>query len=95
MKKLNKILIILLCMLITSTNIISNETKVINTRSNEELLSTVNKKTLKNIVIFIEFNDSDTLVTNHLDDEQSVKNAEVIFSSLVVYPIAFLSLCFK
>ena len=67
MKKLNKILILLLCMLITSTNIISNETKVINTRSNEELLSTVNKKTLKNIVIFIEFNDSDTLVTNHLD----------------------------
>ena len=53
MKKLNKILILLLCMLITSTNIISNETKVINTRSNEELLSTVNKKTLKNIVIFI------------------------------------------
>ena len=81
MKKLNKILILLLCMLITSTNIISNETKVINTRSNEELLSTVNKKTLKNIVIFIEFNDSDTLVTNHLDDEQSVKNAEVIFNN--------------
>lgn len=81
MKKLNKILILLLCMLITSTNIISNETKIINTRSNEELLSTVNKKTLKNIVVFIEFNDSDTLVTNHLDDEQSVKNAEVIFNN--------------
>lgn len=81
MKKLNKIIILLLCLLLTSTNIMSNETKIINTKSNETLLATSNKKTLKNIVVFIEFNDSETLVTNHLDDEQSVQNAYTIFNS--------------
>ena len=36
---------------------------------------------LKNIVIFIEFSDSDTLMSNHLDDPQSVMNAEKIYNS--------------
>ncbi len=43
--------------------------------------SKVTDKKLKYIAIFIEFNDSDALTTYHLDDQESVANAEKIFNS--------------
>lgn len=39
------------------------------------------KKTIKYLAIFIEFADSDTKNTQHLDDEISVENAQKIFNS--------------
>lgn len=36
---------------------------------------------LKNIVVFIEFSDSATLTNHHLDDPESVSNAEKIYNS--------------
>ena len=36
---------------------------------------------LKNLVVFIKFSDSDTLTSHHLDDLESVRNAEKIYNS--------------
>lgn len=81
MKKLSKILLSLfLCLLLTSTSVFTDKTKFIKTTSNQNLLLSNNKE-LKNIVVFIEFSDSNTSGTNHLDDEESIQNAYKIFNS--------------
>lgn len=81
MKKLSKILLSLfLCLLLTSTNVFTNEAKLIKTTSNQNLLLS-NSQSLKHIVVFIEFSDSNTSGTNHLDDEESIQNAYKIFNS--------------
>ncbi len=38
-------------------------------------------KVLKYLAVFIEFLDSDTMTSNHLDDKQSVENAKKLFNS--------------
>ncbi len=53
-------------------------------KSNQIVLSRDTKSNVKNIkylAVFIEFSNSDNAVTNHLDDDKSVENAEKIFNS--------------
>lgn len=40
-----------------------------------------NTKTIKNLAVFIKFNDSDINVQNHIDDTKCINNAETIFNS--------------
>lgn len=42
-------------------------------------------KKVKNLAVFIEFSDSDKNVTNHLDAEKCVENAEKIFNSETLF----------
>lgn len=85
MKKHLKIcLILFLCLLISSIGIKSLEKQTIITEINQNTYAKNTEKTtksIKNIVVFIRFNDSDTNVINHLDDEQSVLNAYKLFNS--------------
>ncbi len=86
MKKLSKILVSLfLYILLTIPNInyinINTQSETKNTKNILAINQKAAKHTLKNIAVFIEFKDSDANVTNHLDDEQSVKNAEIVYNS--------------
>lgn len=45
------------------------------------VLNKANEQNLKYLAVFIEFSDSDDLVTNHLDDKQSVENANKLLNS--------------
>ncbi len=67
-KYVNIILLVLICSIFipTSYNYASSNTE---------------KKILKNIAVFINFADSDTKTTHHIDDEESVNNAKKIFNS--------------
>lgn len=85
MKKLTKLLVSLfICTLLILSNTLVYDIKTIETNANENLLA-LNKssstKNIKNIAVFIEFADSETTGTIHLDDKQSVNNANIIFNS--------------
>jgi len=84
MKKLTKIFIVILLVLSFSSGSLFNE-KVENYSKSEILALYKEEKAttrnIKNIVVFIKFNDSDTKVINHLDDEASVQNAYTIYNS--------------
>lgn len=85
MKKTTKLLISLfICTLLILPITKSNNVKIIETNVNDNILS-LNKssssKNVNNIAVFIEFEDSKTTGTLHLDDEQSVENAYKIFNS--------------
>lgn len=62
-----------------------NEQNAVDTQSNLQINARSNSKTanksLKYIAVFIEFNDSDTLTSHHLDDPECVANAKKIFNS--------------
>lgn len=45
------------------------------------LLSASGSRNIRNIAVFIEFSDSDDIVQNHLDDEESVANAYKVYNS--------------
>lgn len=80
MKKINKLLVsIFLLLIIPLTNI--NNITLIETRFNEKLATSQETQTLKGIIVFIEFSNTDEFEHNHLDDEQSVNNAYTIFNS--------------
>lgn len=88
MKKLSKILVFLffiLVILVINVNNFFDDGGVITTEVNQELLASSleksSKRSLKNIAVFIRFSDSDLNVVHHLDDLQSVSNAEKIFNS--------------
>lgn len=93
MKKLSKILVFLFLFLffvISDNNFNFDVRRIIITEANQKLFALntnerINRRSLKNIAIFIKFSDSDLNVINHLDDEQSVLNAEKIFNSDVLF----------
>ena len=83
MKKVSKILVIISLCLITFTGgsygngsvSFENYSKVYASNS------VANQKKIKNLAIFIKFNNSDANVSNHIDDETGVSNAEKIYNS--------------
>lgn len=86
MKRLSKILVaIFLLLSISSSNVtLSKISTIENTSTTKILASSTTKaavRNIKNIVVFIEFSDSDKNVIHHLDDEESVKNANIIYNS--------------
>lgn len=48
---------------------------------NKELFSSNALRNIRNIAVFIEFSDSDQYVDRHLDDEESVANANIVYNS--------------
>ena len=85
MKKLTKLLVSLfICTFLILSSTVVYEVKTIETNVNKNILA-LNKasstKNIKNIAVFIEFADSETTGTVHLDDKQSVENANIIFNS--------------
>lgn len=54
-------------------------------KSTEVKQTNITSKKVKNLAVFIEFSDSDKNVTNHLDDEECVQNAEKIFNSETLF----------
>lgn len=80
-KSISLILAIFICF-----NLISTTYSLAYTPKNTEVKQTsaVSKK-LINLAVFIEFSDSDKNVTNHLDDEECVQNAEKIFNSETLF----------
>lgn len=70
---------------ISSSNVtLSKISTIENTSTTKILASSTTKaavRNIKNIVVFIEFSDSDKNVIHHLDDEESVKNANIIYNS--------------
>lgn len=83
MKKLFKLLLLVTALLLLPSNSeILSKKEVFNVTQTElSAESRASRRELQNIVVFIEFSDSDTNTTHHLDDEQSVKNAEAIYNS--------------
>jgi len=85
MKKLTKLLVSLfICTLLILSSTVVYEVKTIETNDNKNILAlntTASTKNIKNIAVFIEFADSETTGTVHLDDKQSVENANIIFNS--------------
>ncbi len=83
MKNIAKFLVIVFLFFISS---LPNETIVEQINTNTlayafNLKQASSTKNLKNIAVFIKFNDSDANVMHHLDDEQSVENANQLFNS--------------
>ncbi len=82
MQRKNKILTFLLIITLFTTSFYQNQSITITTQSKTWITNTERTiKNLKNIAIFIEFSDSDTNVTHHLDDAESVNNAYKIYNS--------------
>ncbi len=81
MKKVSRILltVFILLFLIFPVNVNSGVFK--QSVVSQKVYSTASSKNLKNLVVFIEFKDSDLSVTHHLDDDESVENAKKIFNS--------------
>ena len=83
MKRLTRILVaVFLILSVSSSSLTFDKISIENYSKSESLaFNTTEKSTtrnIKNIAVFIEFSDSDTNVVNHLDDEQSVNNANLI-----------------
>lgn len=85
MKKLTKLLVSLfICTFLILSSTVVYEVKTIETNVNKDILAldkSSSTKNIKNIAVFIEFADSETTGTVHLDDKQSVENANIIFNS--------------
>ena len=85
MKKLTKLLVSLfICALLILSSTVVYEVKTIETNANKDILAldkSSSTKNIKNIALFIEFADSEKTGTVHLDDKQSVENANIIFNS--------------
>lgn len=83
MKRLTKILLlfVLLLVLPSTTSIFTNQGMFNISRTQNYSNGRLSRRELKNIVVFIEFSDSDTNVIHHLDDEQSIINANEIYNS--------------
>jgi len=86
MKRLTRILVaVFLILSVSSSSLTFDKISIENYSKSESLaFNTTQKSTtrnIKNIAVFIEFSDSDTNVVNHLDDEQSVNNANLIYNS--------------
>ena len=85
MKKLTKLLVSLfICTFLILSSTVVYEVKTIETNANKDILAldkSSSTKNIKNIAVFIEFADSETTGTVHLDDKQSVENANIIFNS--------------
>lgn len=86
MKRLTRILVaVFLILSVSSSSLTFDKISIENYSKSESLaFNTTQKSTtrnIKNIAVFIEFSDSDTNVVNHLDDEHSVNNANLIYNS--------------
>lgn len=77
-KALRFFLVLLFSLLISRSSTYNNYEYRLN--SNNGKLSQ-SARSIKNIAVFIEFNDSDDIVDRHLDDEESVRNAYTIYNS--------------
>ncbi len=82
MKKLSKLLIVISLCFLTFTGVTCrNEKFYIETHPKVYGSSTTNQKQIRNLAIFIRFNNSSENVKHPIDDEISVQNAEKIFNS--------------
>ncbi len=77
-KALRLFLVLLFSLLISGSSPYNNYEYRFNSNSGKLSQSV---RSIKNIAVFIEFNDSDDIVDRHLDDEESVRNAYTVYNS--------------
>lgn len=79
MKNVLRFLSVFLISLFITGSVTFNNYEYSFNSNNTKLSQSVRK--IKNIAVFIEFNDSDDIVDRHLDDEESVRNAYTVYNS--------------
>lgn len=81
MKKVSRILLIVFTVLFLTFQVTVDRGFFKQNIVSQKIYSIAGTRNLKNLVIFIEFKDSDLSVTHHLDDDVSVENAKKIYNS--------------